>query len=212
MKRAAAWNRVGNRRLSWYRRGAECGDPVSMCNLGLCYRKGCGVGKRTRFRLLALLSRVEMGSLNAGTVRACAMNTGIGASGRETGCRVIPARRWNTVRPADRCCSPPSLTTGSAWKLTLPRPCTGCARERIKRYGEGMYRLGVCYEYGDGVEQNWGACCVIGSPRRQRVAWRGNDGSGILLEKGCGVEQKLGAGLFLRVSQEEGKWQFAIHA
>ena len=29
--------------FSWYRRGAECGNPVSMSNLGLCYKRGYGV-------------------------------------------------------------------------------------------------------------------------------------------------------------------------
>ncbi len=39
-----------------------------------------------------------------------------------------------------------------------------------QRYGEGMHRLGVCYEYGDGVEQNWEHAVHWFRARRQRVA------------------------------------------
>ena len=51
-----------------------------------------------------------------------------------------------------------------------------------QRYSEGMYWLGVCYEYGDGVEQNW-EHAVHWLPKAAERRWRerGNDGSGILL-------------------------------
>ena len=58
-----------------------------------------------------------------------------------------------------------------------------------QRYGEGMYRLGVCYEYGDGVEQNWERAVHWFREAAESGVSVAMADLGYCYEKGCGVEQ-----------------------
>ena len=134
----------------------------------------------------------EMGSLNAVCCLGVkAINTALARVGCEKAAElVITGKAAEYGSPRGQMLLRPRLPRRDR---RGSRRCRGHAwvrRRRNQRYGgEGMHQLGVCYVYGDGVEQNWESCCVFVSARRQRVAGVAMTDLGYRYEKGRGVSR-----------------------
>ena len=162
------WTALGNtlwdaeasdkkRMVDCFRKAAYLGSAWGVCNLGICMEQGNGVEADPVQAFWLYQQAVEMGSLNAVCCLGVCYEHGIGTA---------PDAKQAA---ADRCCSPTPSTTGSAWKPTLPRPCTGCARRRIS----ATVKVCTGWAYAMNTATAWsktGSMLCIGSARRQRVA------------------------------------------